>query len=407
MMKTSLLLAGSLLPLALGQTVTLDEVLSAAVKRAKTEEARVEVAQNQLKLLESQNKYKIELRPTAMMFAFSNPALMAANVGSTLLGGRRGAPSAIALKNAQLDVVAAELNAERLKVQTEIGAAQHYFDLLAKQQVARAARAMADERQQKLHEVDSLLKKAKVTLLDRMSVEQETLEMEQYALDAETQRKIAAANLANLAGFEQGDRLTAQEVTLVRAVSTSTQLPDVGSLLKSAMLYRKEPAILRTKIDALRKQLTEGKRANSRVSSGKGELGVSITLKDNGEKENEKELIAARLRVLELELENMEQDLRRELQTVRYMAAASSEKATLNEKKLELAERRKKVLAIRAQSGLDQSLSALLASERTLTEQKEAAEVAFERRASMFTLMTLCGVEYKNDGALTQLLGSR
>ena len=407
MMKTSLLLAGSLLPLALGQTVTLDEVLSAAVKRAKTEEARVEVAQNQLKLLESQNKYKIELRPTAMMFAFSNPALMAANVGSTLLGGRRGAPSAIALKNAQLDVVAAELNAERLKVQTEIGAAQHYFDLLAKQQVARAARAMADERQQKLHEVDSLLKKAKVTLLDRMSVEQETLEMEQYALDAETQRKIAAANLANLAGFEQGDRLTAQEVTLVRAVSTSTQLPDVGSLLKSAMLYRKEPAILRTKIDALRKQLTEGKRANSRVSSGKGELGVSITLKDNGEKENEKELIAARLRLLELELENMEQDLRRELQTVRYMAAASSEKATLNEKKLELAERRKKVLAIRAQSGLDQSLSALLASERTLTEQKEAAEVAFERRASMFTLMTLCGVEYKNDGALTQLLGSR
>ena len=407
MMKTSLLLAGSLLPLALGQTVTLDEVLSAAVKRAKTEEARVEVAQNQLKLLESQNKYKIELRPTAMMFAFSNPALMAANVGSTLLGGRRGAPSAIALKNAQLDVVAAELNAERLKVQTEIGAAQHYFDLLAKQQVARAARAMADERQQKLHEVDSLLKKAKVTLLDRMSVEQETLEMEQYALDAETQRKIAAANLANLAGFEQGDRLTAQEVTLVRAVSTSTQLPDVGSLLKSAMLYRKEPAILRTKIDALRKQLTEGKRANSRVSSGKGELGVSITLKDNGEKESEKELIAARLRLLELELENMEQDLRRELQTVRYMAAASSEKATLNEKKLELAERRKKVLAIRAQSGLDQSLSALLASERTLTEQKEAAEVAFERRASMFTLMTLCGVEYKNDGALTQLLGSR
>ena len=100
-------------------------------------------------------------------------------------------------------------------------------------------------------------------------------------------------------------------------------------------------------------------------------------------------------------------ETRGELQTVRYMAAASSEKAKLNEKKLELAERRKKVLAIRAQSGLDQSLSALLASERTLTEQKEAAEVAFERRASMFTLMTLCGVEYKNDTALAQLLGSR
>lgn len=408
MFKRSLLLVSSLIPLAVGQTVTLDQVLSAAVAKASAEDARVEVAQYQLKLLESQNKYKIELRPTAMMFAFANPALMAVNVGSTLLGGRRGAPSAIALKSAQLDVVAAELNAERLKVQTEIGAAQHYFDLLAKQQVARSTRAMADERQQKLHEVDSLLKKAKVTLLDRMSVEQESLEMEQYAHEAETQRKIAAANLAHLAGFKEGDRLAAQEVTMVQAISMTAQLPDVDSLLKSAMLHRKEPAILRARIDAFRKQLTEGKR-NSRVGSGvsRGELGVSITLKDNGEKDSEKELIAARLRLLELELENMEQDLRRELQTVRYMAAASSERAKFNDKKLELAERRRKVLAIRAQNGLDQSLPALLASERTLAEQRESAEVAFERRASMFTLMTLCGVEYKNDKALVQLLSSR
>ena len=399
MFKRSLLLVSSLIPLAVGQTVTLDQVLSAAVAKASAQDARVEVAQYQLKLLESQNKYKIELRPTAMMFAFSNPALMAVNVGSTLLGGRRGAPSAIALKSAQLDVVAAELNAERLKVQTEIGAAQHYFDLLAKQQVARSARAMADERQQKLREVDSLLKKAKVTLLDRMSVEQESLEMEQYALDAETQRKIAAANLAHLAGFKEGDRLAAQELTMVQAVSMTAQLPDVDNLLKSAMLHRKEPAILRAKIDALRKQLTEGKR-NSRVGSGvsRGELGVSIMLKDNGEKDSEKELIAARLRLLELELETMQQDLRRELQTVRYMAAASSERAKFNDKKLELADRRKKVLAIRANSGLDQSLSGLLAS--------EAAEVGFERRASMFTLMTLCGVEYTNDKALAQLLSS-
>lgn len=407
MFKRSLLLVSSLIPLAVGQTVTLDQVLSAAVAKASAQDARVEVAQYQLKLLESQNKYKIELRPTAMMFAFSNPALMAVNVGGTLLGGRRGAPSAIALKSAQLDVVAAELNAERLKVQTEIGAAQHYFDLLAKQQVARSARAMADERQQKLHEVDSLLKKAKVTLLDRMSVEQESLEMEQYALDAETQRKIAAANLAYLAGFKEGDRLAAQELTMVQAVSMTAQLPDVDNLLKSAMLHRKEPAILRAKIDALRKQLTEGKR-NSRVGSGisRGELGVSIMLKDNGEKDSEKELIAARLRLLELELENMQQDLRRELQTVRYMAAASSERAKFNDKKLELADRRKKVLAIRANSGLDQSLSGLLASEGVLNQQREAAEVGFERRASMFTLMTLCGVEYTNDKALAQLLSS-
>lgn len=407
MFKRSLLLVSSLIPLAVGQTVTLDQVLSAAVAKASAQDARVEVAQYQLKLLESQNKYKIELRPTAMMFAFSNPALMAVNVGGTLLGGRRGAPSAIALKSAQLDVVAAELNAERLKVQTEIGAAQHYFDLLAKQQVARSARAMADERQQKLHEVDSLLKKAKVTLLDRMSVEQESLEMEQYALDAETQRKIAAANLAHLAGFKEGDRLAAQELTMVQAVSMTAQLPDVDNLLKSAMLHRKEPAILRAKIDALRKQLTEGKR-NSRVGSGvsRGELGVSIMLKDNGEKDSEKELIAARLRLLELELENMQQDLRRELQTVRYMAAASSERAKFNDKKLELADRRKKVLAIRANSGLDQSLSGLLASEGVLNQQREAAEVGFERRASMFTLMTLCGVEYTNDKALAQLLSS-
>ena len=406
-MKTTslLLLVVSTARVSLGQTVTLEQVLHSAVAKASAEDARVEVAQNQLRVLEAQNKWKVELRPSLGMFAFTNPALLALNLGGGLLSGRRGAPSALALKSAQIDVVAAELNAERLKVHTEIGAARDYFDLLAKQQIAASSRGMVESRCQKLREVDSLLKKAKVTMLDKMNVEQEVIDLEQYALDAETQREIAAANLAFLIGFKDAGSLVAKEVTALHPVSTA-KLPDVEKLLESAMFYRKEPAILRSRIDALRKQLTPAKGANSKINStfGRGELGVAITLKDNGEKQREAELIAARLRLLELELSNMETELRKELQEVRFLAAASAGKMQLNTKRLELAERRKKVLSIRAQNGLDGSLAALLASESTLAEERESVSAVYERKASMFALMVLCGIEDQSKEVVANVL---
>ncbi len=400
-----LLLVVSTARVSLGQTVTLEQVLHSAVAKASAEDARVEVAQNQLRVLEAQNKWKVELRPSLGMFAFTNPALLALNLGGGLLSGRRGAPSPLALKSAQLDVVAAELNAERLKVHTEIGAARDYFDLLAKQQIAASSRGMVESRRQKLREVDSLLKKAKVTMLDKMNIEQELIDLEQYALDAETHREIAAANLAFLIGFKDAASLVAKEVTPLHQVSTA-KLPDVEKLLESAMFYRKEPAILRSRIDALRKQLTPAKGANSKLNStfGRGELGFAVTLKDNGEKQREAELIAARLRLLELELSNMETELRKELQEVRFLAAASAGKMQLNTKRLELAERRKKVLTIRAQNGLDGSLAALLASESTLAEERESVAAVYERKASMFALMVLCGIEDQSKEVVANVL---
>ena len=396
------ILAVSLIGTSFGQTVTLNQVLHSAVAKASAEDARVEVAQNQLRLLESQNKWKLELRPGLGVFAFSNPILLAANLGGSLLTGRRGAPSPLALKTAQLDVVAAELNAEYLKVRTEINAARDYFDLLAKQQIATSARNMVESRKGKLGEVESLLKKSKVTLLDKMTIEQEVLELEQYALEAETQREIAAGNLAFLVGFKEGNNLVAQEVVLAHQV-TSNKLPEVDQLLQSAMVYRKEPGLIRTRIDALRKQLAQDKKGNS---LGRSDLSFSITLKDNGEKQIEKEVIAARLKLLEMELTNMEQDLRKELQTVRSMAAASGEKLKINTKRMELAERRKQVLSIRAQNGLDGSLAGLLAAEGTLAGERNSVEAAYESKVSIFTLMVLCGIQDEAAEVVTKVLGS-
>ena len=115
------------------------EVLQKATARARTEDARIEMANGNLKLLEALGKWRIELRPSLGLFAFSNPMLLATNLGSSLLLNRRTAPTAHALQGARFDALAAEVQAESLRVRTRIEAAHCYFDLLAKQQMAERA----------------------------------------------------------------------------------------------------------------------------------------------------------------------------------------------------------------------------------------------------------------------------
>lgn len=67
--------------------LSLAEALQAAVARATAENSRSEVAASQLRVLEAANKWKVELRPSLGIFSFSNPALFAATLGSSLLMG--------------------------------------------------------------------------------------------------------------------------------------------------------------------------------------------------------------------------------------------------------------------------------------------------------------------------------
>ena len=53
----------------------------------------LQLARSQAQYLETQNKTRVELRPSLGLLSFSNPLLLAANLGSGLMIGKRGAGS--------------------------------------------------------------------------------------------------------------------------------------------------------------------------------------------------------------------------------------------------------------------------------------------------------------------------
>jgi len=412
--------------------VTLKQALSAAVAKARTDDARTEVAASQLRLLEANNKWKVELRPSLGMFAFSNPALLAANVGAGLLMGKRGAPSPITLANARFDVLAAELSSERLRVKTEIETTRAFFDLLEKQQIAVQVKQTVEARRGRLGLLDKMLNASRVTMIDKVSYEQDLLELENQQIEMEMQRKLAAVQLATLMGrLETADQLEVDDVSISKA-SYTRELPPMEKLMESALVYRRESQMLKEKIEALRTQagmhkavnvesvsggysyLANGAAglANSARSgllggnSGQGALNISIPLRNTGEKQAERELLDARIRALELETRSMEEGLRGELLSMRSIVQASVDRLGLAGRKLELARMKKNMVNVRAENGLGGFAAANSAEEAALQAQASFVQALCARKTSLFTLMVICGLQDQSEAVQVAALGN-
>lgn len=413
------------------KAVTLKDALSAAVSKAKADDARSEVAASQLRLLEANNKWKVELRPSLGMFAFSNPALLAANVGAGLLMGKRNAPSAMTLANARFDVLAAELASERLRIKTEIETARAFFDLLEKQQIAVQIEQAAAARQQKLGTVEKLLNASRVTMVDKVSYEQDLLELQHQQIEMEMQRKLAAVQLAALMGrLETADELAVEDISINKS-SFERPLPPVEKMFESALVYRRESQMLRERIDALRDQagmrtavhvesvsagysyLANGATglANSVRSgllggnTGQGALNLAIPLRNTGEKQAEREVLAARIKALELETRSMEETLRAELLSMRGIVQASIDRLKLADRKLELARMKKDMVNVRAENGLGGFSATNSAEEAALQAQAGLVQALCARKTSLFTLMVICGLQDQPETVQAAALG--
>src|SRR6202051_2935287 len=75
-----------LLPAHRGE-ISLEEVLSAASHKREREAADIEAAQAQVRLLESANRRRFDLKPELGLVSFSNPLLLATSMGFSLLSG--------------------------------------------------------------------------------------------------------------------------------------------------------------------------------------------------------------------------------------------------------------------------------------------------------------------------------
>ena len=399
--------------------VTLKEALRAAVARAKADDARSEVAASQLRVLEAANKWKIELRPTLGLFSFSHPALLAANIGSSLLMGRRNAPSPLAMAGAQFDVLAADLATERLRVRTEIETARAFFDLLEKQQIARQLQVALELKRKNGQELDRLLRVSRVTAVDRVSFEQEVLELQQQQIDIEMERRLSSVQLAGLMGhLDAAEHLEVEDAAIFNA-ALGTTLPPVQKLFESALVYRRESQLLRERIDGLREKaglrkvnpvesisggysylanglsgLANAARPNL-IGGHTGQTGInlSIPLRQTGERQAEKNLMMARIHALELETRVMENELRSELLSMRGMVQASMERMELAGLRVELSRKKKAMIQVRAENGLGGFGAAASAEEADLHAQAALVRATCARKNSLFTLLVICGLQ--------------
>lgn len=401
------------------QRIGLAEAIRTAVEKGKADDARSEVAEGQLRVLEAANKWKIELRPSLGLLSFSHPAILAASLGSGLFLGKRNAPSPLAMAGARFDVLHAELASERQRARTEIETARAYFDLLEKQQIAHQLQTAFHAKQQKDKEIGQLLEVAKVTALDRISLQEEVLALEQQKVDVEMQRRLASVQLAALMGMrERMEELEVEETSLADS-SFEQVLPPVETLLSSALVHRRESQLLREKIQDLRTQaglprtpaldsittgysyLANGERDTANpvqanlIGGHVGQLGVglSIPLRQTGERNAAKELLAARIHTLELEARIMEDEFRNDLLSTHSVVQASIDRVSLATRRVELSRQKKSMVKTRANNGLTGYASEASAEEANLQAEAALVKAACARKNSLFTLMVLSGMQ--------------
>jgi len=81
-----------------------------------------------------------------------------------------------------------------------LDSARRFFELLGKQQIAERSCGSLQQLQQRFAEVSKLIQNAKLTAVDRVRFEQQTLDREMDCLQAESVRKVAAFQLAAAMG---------------------------------------------------------------------------------------------------------------------------------------------------------------------------------------------------------------
>ncbi len=399
--------------------MTLEQALTAALERSRTEDARVGLAYGQLDYLESQRKFKIELRPNLGWLAFSNPALLASNIGSSFLIHRFRRPDSLAMQGARFDVLAAEIGQERRRLDTQVETAQAYFALLDRQQDEERARTLWEHRREDRERISQMLNVSRVTMDDYARFEAGLADIEAEVIEAEAQRNTAAIELARLTGYKgRVQDLRAADVD--SAGGTQEVSLSADAMVEMAIARRRELTVLRNKLEELpagpsvdrRVQVESAGAGYSYIGqdlataggtsaegftlgghTGRGDFGLSINLRDTGEKEASAAINAARRRVLTLEIESAEDVIRDEVETAWYLAEASRRKLKIAGTRRDLLKQMLDSVEVRARHGLA-SPAAVLAAELDVLRQESAYSQALEDcRAREFHLMTVSGSE--------------
>jgi hypothetical protein len=375
------------------------------------------VARAEFQRLESMTRRRIELRPQISLFSFSNPVLLAANLGSSLLFSRSNAPSAFSLLNARLDMVAADWACRRRKVRAELETARRFFELMERQEtsgeVCSAMAALSD----RARLIKAQVGAGRATAIDEIRQQQAMIDRETACVQAEADRVESAAQLAAVLGFaaDSDVRVVPEPdwvADLERPLASAGDLAGIGIARRGgAESIRRELTQLRTEIGSRPKSgpqlfsLTYSRihnSAGSAIGSSNNLLGGnmlspeiawSAVLRDNGQAACERRLLEAKLRKVEQELELMEEELRAEVASQRQRVTAAAKKLVLARRRAELAARTRTLVAARFQLALESEAALYAAEQEEQAARSQVARAAAEASAGYFAVLAACGIQ--------------
>jgi outer membrane protein TolC len=414
LLRALLLIAALGVHVVSAQPLTLDQVVSRAVKRANDREtARVSAAIASEQYLESQSKFHLELRPRAGLMAFSNPALLASSLGvGILLGSNRA--SSWALQNARLDAIAAEIGAQRATMAAEREALGQYFALLQKQKATDAIRDLVEQRRARLKSVAEKAKAAEATAIDAAVLETGVITLETQLEDAETQEQIAAAALGELLGAGEGEELRVADIEVPEHVD---EVPSIEVLYSAAKKKGGFRVALREKLNTEKKRIPRVRpisvtppsasyahidnHGRSGVGLGQGgfllggstgslDIGLQIFPGAKAENAALATAISARISALESELADLDDSVRSNLDTLRLLVVSTRRKAERGARKLELADRIQRLTSVRERSGLASSQAVITAEMDASRARADWHQAESERDAAWTHLMVAC-----------------
>jgi outer membrane protein TolC len=394
------------------QTLTLDQVVRRARDRARQEEGlKVAQAIASEQYLEALSKFRVELRPRIGILAFSNPALLATNIGAGMLFSRTPV-SKWSIHQARLDRLESEIAALQAIGRAERDAIRVYFQRLAGQRQVKNLMEELEQKRMARDQVRRNTRAGRATSLELASWETRLLALEAQLEQAEHDNASAGLDLRRTIGME--DDGAELQVAELEVSDYTGPVPTTASLQKIAFVQPAGKNSLRSRLEAEKKALVGTKgvsgsafsinygnirdRGGNRAGLGPGgfllggnsgsvDLGISFSLRQTGENAAINAAMRARVGTLELRLDHTESEDRWEVESLRLLAISSRKKFELAQRKLRVAEESIRLVTMREKARLATTEMVIAADMELRGARVELERASFEKNSRWLQLL--------------------
>jgi hypothetical protein len=400
-----------------GGLMDLTAAIGAATGQPQAEDVDLSIAKTRLEMLEAMNRRRLDFSPQIGILTLTNPIALAANTGASLIWKKNPVPP-LALVDARIEVLAAQVEVSRRKFAREMEASSRFHEATESRHLFEQACAGARQAEAAGAALEGRFTAGLLTQADLLRNRQETIRRQAECRRSEKSLQMASVRLAAIVGVHLSD-LKIRDYTETPAPPDVTRrtaaLLPVDTLMNIALTYRAQPAGLRDSINGVRKQLdhireTRGLQFSFRYSrygqpgvfSGPSgstaanwmqpEMALSIPLGKNNAFTLEKRLLLLKLRRVEQRLEEMEADIRNHLSVIRMQHESAAEEIPASRQALAVAHEYRKAIAARRSAGLETTAQLDAAEDATQQAALRMTQLQLSERSAYAAMLSLCGL---------------